>query len=202
MIRIHKSNEPTELANHRNTLNANYDGGMPKLRESLLKEQGYICAYCMSRIDFGKSKIEHIKCREKYKDRQLDYQNMVICCKGDFDKKEHCDNSKKNHDISIDLFSERIDEEITYSSFDGSIKSADKNWDKDINETLCLNIDILKNNRKQVLCGIVDVLKGKNYDTKTLNKKLLEYKNKDNYGKYKPYCGIVIWYIKKKLKQY
>lgn len=54
------------------------------LRDSLLKEQGFLCAYTMRRITKSSSHIEHIKpeskCRkDEKKGSDLDYQNMVAC---------------------------------------------------------------------------------------------------------------------------
>jgi hypothetical protein len=52
MKRITKQSEPRSLVEHRSQTNADYDNysDKDKLRESLLREQGYICCYCMSRI--------------------------------------------------------------------------------------------------------------------------------------------------------
>ncbi|MFI3263358.1 MAG: hypothetical protein R3Y26_10715 [Rikenellaceae bacterium] len=41
-----------------------------------------------------KTKIEHLKCRERYSDETLDYNNMVVCCPGSIDGKLHCDSCK------------------------------------------------------------------------------------------------------------
>ena len=55
MIEIKKGNEPKELLQYRQQDFASY-ADMPsdvkkKVIESLLSEQGHLCAYCMSRID-------------------------------------------------------------------------------------------------------------------------------------------------------
>lgn len=49
MIKIAKNKEPKEWTEYRNTPGVDYQS-IPELVESLLKEQGYICAYCMRRI--------------------------------------------------------------------------------------------------------------------------------------------------------
>jgi uncharacterized protein (TIGR02646 family) len=53
------------------------------LHETLLKEQGWICAYTMRRINKDTSHIEHIKpeslCRKDAVGSDLDYSNMVAC---------------------------------------------------------------------------------------------------------------------------
>ena len=55
------------LARYRAEGNVDYDGPnftlvKEAIRKALLKEQGYLCAYCMSRIE-GEVKIEHWHCR-------------------------------------------------------------------------------------------------------------------------------------------
>lgn len=49
MILITKNKEPKEWTEYRNTPGVDYQA-IPELVQSLLKEQGYICAYCMRRI--------------------------------------------------------------------------------------------------------------------------------------------------------
>lgn len=53
------------------------------LKESLINEQGALCAYTMKRIDLETCHVEHIKpetvCRVEKKGADLDYQNMVAC---------------------------------------------------------------------------------------------------------------------------
>ena len=79
MILINKNKEPKEWTEYRTTPGVDYQA-IPELVDSLLKEQGYICAYCMRRIpqrdklydkdgiSFSLTKedhrVEHVKCRE------------------------------------------------------------------------------------------------------------------------------------------
>ena len=54
MILIKKKLEPHSLTEYKQTINASFDN-LPSeikddIRKSLLKEQGYICAYCMKKI--------------------------------------------------------------------------------------------------------------------------------------------------------
>ena len=49
MILITKNKEPKEWTEYRNTPGVDYQA-IPELVQSLLKEQGYICAYCKRRI--------------------------------------------------------------------------------------------------------------------------------------------------------
>ena len=59
---------------------------LPKgqIRESLIKEQHGLCAYCMKRIhnDSKSTTIEHFIPLSKDKDKALDYSNMLAVCDG------------------------------------------------------------------------------------------------------------------------
>ena len=52
MRRIEKGNEPASLKKHRTTPHHSYDNYADKdtLRAYLLRDQFYLCAYCMRRI--------------------------------------------------------------------------------------------------------------------------------------------------------
>ena len=129
MIKINKGNAPASWTQYRNTPGVVYQA-TDDLRLALLSEQGYICAYCMRTIpvkDLGNnetSRIDHIKCRADHPDLELEYTNMVICCPGFIDGNEHCDKSKGNSSISLPLFNFTLQNSITYSSKDGTIKSS------------------------------------------------------------------------------
>lgn len=208
MIKISKGKEPVQWTNYCATPGVTYKSN-PQLKDALLAEQGYICAYCMRSIPLVKndkderesSKIEHIKCRSNHRNLELDYDNMVICCPGNIDGNYHCDKSKGDKDISLPVFNIMLEQSISYSSIDGEIKSSDENWDSEINNIICLNNELLKYNRKQALEGIIDELKKTNWKHAKIQSKFNEYSNLDSNGKHKPFCGIIIWYLKKKLKQ-
>lgn len=91
MIEIKKGKEPPELLAYRKKKYAAYDN-MPRevheaVLESLMKEQGYLCAYCMCKIpQTGKmpsATIEHWEPQSKTsEDKALDYRNMLAVCNG------------------------------------------------------------------------------------------------------------------------
>ena len=104
MIKIAKGKEPKEWTEYRNTPGVDYQS-IPELVESLLKEQGYICAYCMRRIPHRDKlykkdgikyvltdeahRIEHVLSRDNHPDKKLDYNNMVVCCPGHIGDEDH-----------------------------------------------------------------------------------------------------------------
>jgi len=74
-----------------------------ELLEALLKEQNYLCAYCMQKINLQNATIEHI-IGQKYVDEdgnklgeqnQLNYDNLLAVCNGkSCNKEEHCDTNR------------------------------------------------------------------------------------------------------------
>lgn len=98
MKRIIKGNEPASFIkfkqnNEKAGLTIRYDNGLGNaerspIKEALLDEQGFICAYTLKRIDKNSCHIEHLKPEElcrKHMDEgietvsDLDYSNMVAC---------------------------------------------------------------------------------------------------------------------------
>lgn len=70
MKTIRKHPEPAYLITHRLSAHANFDNLQEKqrLKQDLLEEQGYLCCYCMGRIDIDSMKIEHRMSQSKYPD--------------------------------------------------------------------------------------------------------------------------------------
>ena len=62
-----------------------------------------------------------------------------------------------------------------------------------------LNHPKLQYNRKEVLTGLVTTLNNKTWKKSEIIKARDHYAAKQN-GKYEPYCGILIWYLNKKLR--
>jgi uncharacterized protein (TIGR02646 family) len=207
MIRIDKGNEPREWQEKRKTPGATYEA-IPTLRDALLAEQGYICAYCMRRIPLAKSdpgnpelsRIDHIRCRRDNPDLQLVYSNMVICCPGCINGEDHCDKSKNDSDIRFSPFDQNLENSVSYSSKDGEIKSCDEAWNTDFNEVLKLNNAMLKLNRLGAIEAVRMYLEKKKWRPAELQQTLEIWEAKDNNNQLKPYCGVVRWYLRKKIR--
>ena len=186
------------------------------LREQLLKEQGYICCYCMSRIDYPYTKIEHFKPRSIYREKQLDYSNLFIaCCGKKIDKKEfydcktpktkylekdlYCDTKKANEELNHINLLTNIENNLKYKK-DGQIFSDNSNIDKELNDILNLNYAILKTNRKDALSQLFIELKKSNWTISSLKSTIEKYKQKNSKGKYRPYCEMIVYFLTKKLQ--
>ena len=209
MRKINKGNEPREWTEYKSTPNVKYQR-IPELAAALLKEQGNICAYCMRRIPAKDTnsnettRIDHKLSRENHDDLQLDYNNIVICCPGAITNDFHCDKSKGEEDVTIPLFEDNFVQTIEYDTSDGKIKSTNQTWNKEIDskEILNLNNKLLKRNRKEAITAAALTLnKTIPWRRSAIQKLITDWDNTDNEGNYKPYNGIVVWYLKKKLKQ-
>ncbi|PZO41168.1 MAG: TIGR02646 family protein [Pseudanabaena frigida] len=215
MKKIIKQSEPRSLVEHRikqrANENANYDNypDKDKLRESLLKEQGYLCCYCMSRItlDLERMKIEHWKPYTKYESLRLDYQNLLGVCKGNEGarpSKQHCDTKKGDSELTINpIEGDKNCENLIRYRPDGKIYSDDVSINRDLNETLNLNLDFLKKNRKAALDVVIRKLDekfpNKTWAKITVQKEIDRLNTKDENGFYDEYCQFIVSYLKSKL---
>ena len=222
MKRIFKKKEPKSLSEYRSSISHEnlkdeniYEeyqyktksdcniGDSNNLRLKLLEEQGYICCYCMSRVDCNNSKIEHLKPQSKYRNLQIDYQNLFISCKGGEGEKannQHCDTKKAEKELKkIDLLS-NIQDYIYYKKETQFIEIDSKDRDiKDDLDLLNLNISKLKRNRRNSYDNLLAQLQKRNFKISSIKKALNYYKNKHN-GKYEPYCEMIVYFLTKKLK--
>lgn len=212
MIYIKKGSAPGLFIQYTKIRGARFDD-MPtktkdELRTSLLKEQGYLCAYCMKRLkDSHKEvKIEHYEPRNN--DNELDYKNLLAVCYGGEGAKpefQTCDTKKGNNDeIEINPQNQQQMARISYRN-DGLICIDDEKLQSDLDLVLNLNMEQLKAVRKAALealqANVIKKFGKKSLSKEYWEKQLSKYQTKDN-GKLQGYCGILIWYLKKKVRQH
>ena len=214
MIKITKGVEPAEWTEERNTPGVTFETARKDaLRQALLEEQGGLCGYCMRRVSFAiglptDTRIEHLKPRslslaEGKPAETMAYRNMILCCNGDIDgsKNLHCDASKGEREIHFNPFDAAAIATISYSTKDGSIKSSNADYDNDLNHVLNLNHPRLATNRLAVIKGLVREMGRKTWRKNDIIHKLTYYSNKAAGGQLHEYCGVIIWYLNKKLRQ-
>ncbi len=217
MIKINKGTEPNTLTQFRaNPVNNhNYNGidfkgqkdcekqQSGNLRWHLLKEQGYLCCYCLSRIGCRHSKIEHFKPQSKYPQLQIDYKNLFIACSGDSDTKFHCDTRKGDQELSsVDLLI-NIENRISYEKT-GKIKSSDPSLEKDLIEILNINSPVLVEHRKQTYSDFIHLIRKKTSGTWTkffIRKMINKYQQKNEKGLYAEHYDMIIFFLRKKLNR-
>jgi uncharacterized protein (TIGR02646 family) len=211
MKAIAKGAEPASLTAHRLTPHCDYGNYAAKddLRAYLLREQGALCCYCMSRIHAaGRGmKIEHWHSQENHPREQLTYQNLLGGCMGGEGKPialQHCDTRKGDTDIRFNPANpaHRIETRISYGS-DGSIHSSDTIFDTQLNAVLNLNLAVIKNNRKGVLDALLIWWKGEKQRVKGQVPKALFERKLTHWSSetpdLTPYCQVAVWWLRVKL---
>lgn len=214
---IRKGEEQKSLTQYKKYWNAYYEGYKNKndIRENLLKEQGYLCGYCMRRLSsVNDVKIEHLMPQSTLDEKQaLNYKIMIGVCYGNShigkDRRREqltCDAHRGNKKMVISPFDRNCIDKIEYDAT-GRIYSKDLDVNKDINETLNLNYNgedaYLMINRRNVLeilkKQLIKYQKQGIWKKSLLKNALQRYEEPDKEGKLIPYSGIAIRYLKKKL---
>ena len=166
-----------------------------------------------------KNKVEHIITQAKSKnlgnlDNDFNYGNMLLCCCGKtvYEKKlhVHCDTLRLNTELTLSPLDNDFIKMLSYDN-SGEMKTGNKVWDNEIETVLNLNCTVLKSNRKSVITAIRSKLTGYNKRTKKtkniswnpkyFERELFNWNDRDENDLFKPYCGIVTWYLQKKLNQ-
>jgi uncharacterized protein (TIGR02646 family) len=211
MRAITKGAEPPSLTAHRLTPHCDYDNFPDKaaLRQALVTEQRCICCYCMGRIRNGPTtmKIEHWRCQSCYPHEQLTYRNLLGACLGGNGQPphlQHCDTRKGDRDLKWnpadpDHF---IENRLRYEA-DGSIRSDDDEFDRQLDEVLNLNLALLKNNRKGVLDGVLDWWrheKGRLHGPVPRARFEAERNRRINgTADLAPFCQVAVWWLEQRI---
>ena len=85
---ITKSTEPSEFSRwkeqdrmaHRPNWNRVPAQTRRRVHESLIREQGFICCYCERSVGVDTSHVEHFRPRSKFRNKQLNYDNLHCSC--------------------------------------------------------------------------------------------------------------------------
>ena len=171
--------------------------------------RSYLCAYCMGRIepDDRNMKVEHWHSRKKYPAKQLNYTTLLGCCSGNEgqpDTRAHCDTKKRDNDLLFNQAEPSHHSRLKiHYEFNGTIKSEDALFDRQLNEILNLNYSRLRDNRKSVWSSVTKTLSritGKATRTQ-IEGLLLKWQQKNGEGKLLQYCGVSQYYLEKKLQR-
>jgi uncharacterized protein (TIGR02646 family) len=174
------------------------------LRQALVREQRGLCCYCLGRIDATPTlmKIEHWRSQSRYPTEQLTYRNLLGACLGGDGQprgQQHCDTRKGNRDLRWNPAEpdHSIEARITFD-LDGTIRSNDSEFDRQLNDVLNLNHPVLKNHRKKALDGLIDGLRLRKHLTKDkIEREIKRLIGGD--GHLAPYCQLPVWWLQRKL---
>lgn len=216
MIEIKKKGEPRALLTYRLQPCACYED-MPgeikaEVLKSLMEEQGHLCAYCMRRIPEKKKvpgvTIEHWEPQSKSDAAKgLDYRNMFAVCSGNRGcgdgKYLTCDAKRGALPLTVSPLKPDTLRTIRYKE-NGVIFSTDSDIDKELNEYLNLNCDMLqlpacRANALTELQKKVDKDNPGRTATKAYYQGLLEKLVEPSSDKI-PFVGILINWLEKKIQ--
>lgn len=170
------------------------------LKLELLEEQGYLCCYCLARIDMWDSHIEHFIPRSapkrnpaKYlgKDIELGYDNLFLSCEGEHFQKDRCGRYKD--DASADNLLSPADplaDSVFEYTVDGHISSQNQ---QAANLIIAANLEskALTRHRETAIynSGFFDD------DFEDKREALIRfYHSRDDHGAFTPFC-MAITYI-------
>jgi uncharacterized protein (TIGR02646 family) len=211
MRNITKGNPPASLTEYRQTTGANYRDYEDKhtLRACLVSEQRGICCYCMQSIrpEVGSMKIEHWHSQDGHPGEELTYSNLLGSCMGgdgQRDSVRHCDTAKGNRGLSRNPANRdhHVEEVIRYLS-NGTIASSDATFHDELGDVLNLNAAHLKNGRAAALHALQEMMKKRGTLNKQRWEKLLgEWSGTSHTNDLQPFCGVIVYWIQKKLARF
>lgn len=213
MLNINKKAEPFCLKKYRSQEDACFSNITSEvnseLAKQMLEEQGYLCAYCMSRIHPGKIRREHCLSQDSHPNLALNYENILACCTGNEATQgtkqiedTHCDVKKGSKDFHFNPANIDVESLIQYSLSDGMIKSNNAQLDKELNNILNLNFSRLKANRK----AVIDRLRtqfarlNENSSREKVQKLYDEWTTRID-GQLPEYAGVALYFIRQRMKR-
>lgn len=208
MRTIVKRPEPNSLTEHRLTPGADYENYHDKdtLRTCLVEEQRGLRCYCLSPIRANRDvmKIEHWHSRANHQDEQLDYSNLLGACRGNegsSDRDQHCDTRKGERDLSRNPANpnHHVEDLIRFQG-NGRIASSTPAFEVELNDVLNLNAPFLMSNRRAVLDAFQKGLSRRGQLSRALLEKWLRDWNGDSHpGQLRPFCQVVVYWLRKRL---
>lgn len=212
MIYIKKEKEPRKLIQYKKQKFASFKD-MPldikeEVRDKLLNEQGFLCCYCMRRINNDNTKIEHWDPQSCNPQAQLDYKNMLAACNGHEGPKienQTCDTRKGDSKISITPLNKQAMSTIYYKG-NGIIGSQDERYNEDINLRLNLNHGNIVSARREAINAVIEYmsktcLSGGTWSKAKIQGCIDKWSTRNNKGEFEVCNGAVLYYLEKRKKR-
>jgi uncharacterized protein (TIGR02646 family) len=191
MKHIIKGQEPQELIDYKDKANENWKPNFKELDkemkqvlyQDLMKEQGYLCCYCESRLENNNYHIEHLQPKSDPTVDPLDYSNLLCSCQRNLQKGEprHCGNLKGDSILPISPLDPNCESYFTFN-FDGKIKASQKDDQaaKDTIKILGLDIPKLQAMRK----AAIEPFLNEEISNEDLKIFIKDYLSQDSQGRY------------------
>lgn len=215
MIHIVKGKPPKELLESLSKLRSTPDASASwdeltnrkPIRESLCREQGYLCAYCMRRISTTSSHVEHVIPQSKCRPGQdVDYNNLLAVCDGNERTGQRsaltCDRARQDSPLKVNPLRPETLASIKYRK-NGIIYSNDQETQRDLDETLNLNCEdaYLPENRKAVIEKFDNWLQNISHQSSVLGacerrrQEILESEEKT------PFAGVLLYFLNRRIRR-
>jgi len=175
------------------------------LKENLLKEQGYICCYCMSEIDLWNVHIEHFIPRSapkrdpaKYlgQDIELGYENLFLSCEGEHFQRDRC-GRYKDDDPADNLLSPAnpLSDSVFEYTVDGHISSKKPQAANLITAANLESAALIRHRDTAIYTSgfFDDDFEEKKEDLLRL------YESKDEQGAFTPFCMAILYIMENAL---
>lgn len=223
MRRITKRQEPESLTKYRHWILHQYPDVLPKkaweeypgkaeARRQLCEEQKYLCCFCMGpiRSDEHEMRIAHFLPQAPrpadpapYRGHVLDWLNLFGACRGhqgDSYIEAHCDIRQKNLRLHSRLHPCDYQRGTLKYDAKGTVTSGDDDILRDANEKLGLNIEFLKQERRNAL----EIFRTTNLPSKMewnakLLRKAIDICDGQSSGSAMPYGEVVRQYLERRL---
>jgi len=152
-------------------------------------------------------KIEHWQSQVHYPAEQLNYRNLLAACLGGDGQPyhfQHCDTRKGDRDLRWNPAdpAHHIETRVRYE-VDGKIRSDDPDFDKQLHFVLNLNLQVLKNNRAEVLSAILQWWKHEKARIKGAVPRERFQSERDKRvggaGTLQSYCSVAVWWLEQRL---
>ncbi len=220
MLRYAKGADPRCLVEARATPDATWESlgkaQKDELREALVRDQGWLCAYCQRRIrpKTDRMKIEHWTSRSEGGE-DLTWSNLLGACLGDADLEEglppgttkrqeriHCDSSKADRTLFLHPVEGRGPSSRDFLRYrgNGEVTAADARADQDI-ATLNLNVTRLTRGRKEILEALKVRLDRRGWTGHHLRGELTRIDTRSQEGHALQYQEVARYYLKRWLRR-
>lgn len=222
-----------KLIDFKRDINCKYENLTKELKaellSALLNEQGFICAYCMQKINDTNAQIEHV-IGQNYTDKdgnnigeenQLNYDNLIAVCQGkSCEKGEHCDSNRSKFQKYRPLFVSPLKNRIMpnikftekgliyYKDFLEIQKVEELKEHSTLDEDSNIKYDLQKvlnlncKNLKDKRIYLINALKKltNNWSNQERIKRQLEKYSKKSSNEYEEMSQVAIYFLEKKLK--
>jgi uncharacterized protein (TIGR02646 family) len=167
-----------------------------EMRQALLQEQGYLCAYCMSRVaNNTTTTVEHWQPRSDIGTDPFHWPDLLAVCPGGgagaSPDQQHCDRSRGAASLTVHPAKPGLEQKVRYDA-DGTIYLDGKS-----ENPLNLNFKLIKQNR----AAIVEFIRQQATDIATTRRLIAHYQGRDGDNQRRPYAGIALYFLERRFNQ-